>query len=138
MDLKKGTSFTFKKADDIIVFVGKNKVKFKIKSVTDSGFISTNNVFFHKDSISMVRLGSSTSPAVYALGGFGVLFSFVFLASESDLIKSKSVEKILPVVLGASIGFYLYKIATGFKRNYKINDYRKLVYFDDVQGLPIK
>ena len=136
LDLKKGTSYTFTKSDNMIIFIGKNKFKFKIKSVSDSGFISTNNVFFHKDSISMVRVGSSTSPVVYALGGFVGLFTIIFTVSELDFIKSKSVEMILPITILPSSVFYFYKIATGFKRNYKTNYNRKLVYFYDIHGLP--
>lgn len=136
LDLKKGKSFTFQKSDNMIVFIGNNKFKFRIKSVSDSGFISTNNVFFHKDSISQIRIGSSTSPAVYVLGWVGGWISFMYLVSEFDFAKSRSIEIIFPLTFLPSTVFYFYKIATGFKRNYSIKKYRKLFYFEDVEGLP--
>lgn len=80
----------------------------------------------------MVRLGSSTSPVVYALGGFAGLFTLIFTVSELDFIKSKSVEMVLPITILPFTVFYLYKIATGFKINYN----RKFFYFSDIHGLP--
>ena len=84
----------------------------------------------------MVRLGSSTSPLVFALGGFAGLFTLIFTVSELDFIKSKSVEMVFPITVLPFTVFYLYKIATGFNRNYRINYNRKLVYFSDILGLP--
>lgn len=131
---KSGNGFTFKRNDKMIVFVDGKKIKYRIKSLSDSGIFTNKNTFINYNNIQKIRIGDSRKyiiwPLVSALAGVTIaLIIHEVIGYEVD-------ANLQLIIVNSLFYFNIYQMIIGYKRTYQLDEKYKIIYFPDELKIP--